>query len=357
MALKIYFCDGCNESIPLKDINENRITIDAGKIFCGRCSPKKVTREGPRSSTGVTFALVLLIGLGFGLIAYITAQQIHGLQNDLRAATAETNSLKTDLAAFRANVMPREDAERLRQQVLDDLMLAKRELAGQSDRIKIAEALVHTEVDKLEKSLGEATRNELVALAKQLEKLAEDVRAQSASFEALRGSLAPLQSGLEQLRADFDAFKAQKPAAPVAPAAESGPADAPSREDALKELFAQVKDSEAHRRFTAAVELGRFRTPAVIEALTNLLQDPDSAVRDGAVRSLRRINAAISIPAIIKVLRDEDYFVRSSAREALKSMTSAQVAFDPAGDAAERERGVREWERWWEMNQDRMLRK
>ena len=27
--MKIYFCDKCNESIPLKDIGSNRISIDA----------------------------------------------------------------------------------------------------------------------------------------------------------------------------------------------------------------------------------------------------------------------------------------------------------------------------------------
>ena len=87
------------------------------------------------------------------------------------------------------------------------------------------------------------------------------------------------------------------------------------------------------RRFAAVMELARFRTPAVVDALEGMLQDPESYVRDGSVRTLRKINAPASIPAIIKALRDDDFFVRASAREALKSMTTADIPFDPNADA------------------------
>jgi hypothetical protein len=355
MALKIYFCDGCNESIPLKDINDNRITIDAGKIFCSKCAPKKPTRESTRSSPAVVGALVLLIGLGFGLIAYITAQQMHELQADLRTANGDVGALKESLAAFRHSAMPREEAERLRTQVLDDLMIAKRELAGQSDRIKIIEALVHTEVQKLEKSLSDSTRNELTALARQFEKLGEDFRAQAASYDALRGSLGSIESAIAQLRTDVETVKKERPAAGSGP--DSGPSEPLLRDDSARDLLSLLKDSDPGRRFQAVMELSRFRSPGVVEALAGMLQDPETYVRDGSVRALRKINLPAAIPSIIKALRDEDYFVRSSAREALRSMTAAEVSFDPGADATERERAVREWENWWQMNSERLLKK
>jgi HEAT repeat protein len=105
------------------------------------------------------------------------------------------------------------------------------------------------------------------------------------------------------------------------------------------------------------MELARFPTPAVVEALVGMLQDPESYVRDGSVRTLRRINAPAAIPAIIRALRDDDFFVRSSAREALKAMTDANVAFDAGAEAGEREKAVRDWEAWWAANQSRLLRK
>lgn len=353
MALKIYFCDGCNESIPLKDINDNRITIDAGKIFCSKCAPKKAPREGGRSSPAVIGALVLLIGLGFGLIAYITAQQMHELQADLRTANAEVNGLKESFAALRQHSMPRDEADRLRTQVLDDLLASKRELAGQSDRIKIIEALVHTEVDKLQKSLSETTRTELTALARQLEKLGEEFRAQAASWDALRGSIGSVESAIGALRSEVEAVKTQKASA----GADSSPSDPALRDDSARDLMSLLRDADPGRRFAAVMELSRFRTPGVVDALAGMLHDPETYVRDGSVRALRKINLPIAIPIVINALRDEDYFVRSSAREALRSMTAADVAFDPGADAPERERAVREWEVWWQMNSERLLRK
>ena len=37
--MKIYFCDGCNESIPLSDIQAGQATTIKGKLFCKNCIP------------------------------------------------------------------------------------------------------------------------------------------------------------------------------------------------------------------------------------------------------------------------------------------------------------------------------
>jgi hypothetical protein len=37
--MKIYFCDGCNESIPLTDIQAGQVTTVKGKLFCRNCIP------------------------------------------------------------------------------------------------------------------------------------------------------------------------------------------------------------------------------------------------------------------------------------------------------------------------------
>src|SRR5262249_37649608 len=159
--------------------------------------------------------------------AYITEQQIHNLQSDLRSANADVNALRDGSAQLRQNAMPREDGEKLRSQVLEDLMYAKKELAGQADRIKLVESLVHTEVDKLEKPRGETPRNELTALARHFEKLGEDFRAQAASYDALKGSLSSIESSITQLRSDLEAVKAlkEKAAAVSTQGSESGPSE------------------------------------------------------------------------------------------------------------------------------------
>ena len=44
--MKIYFCDGCNESIPLADIQAGQVTTIKGKLFCGNCNPLNTVRAG-----------------------------------------------------------------------------------------------------------------------------------------------------------------------------------------------------------------------------------------------------------------------------------------------------------------------
>jgi hypothetical protein len=355
MALKIYFCDGCNESIPLKDINENRITIDAGKIFCAKCAPKKPVREPARASPGFVAILIALVGIGFGLIAFITSQQIRDVGTALGEARKEIAALQTEVGALRRDAMPRDEAEKSRAKVIDAIGAVQKELAGQNDRLKIYEGLVRTEVDGVEKKLGDAFRAELTALAKQFNQLGEEWRGHAAASELLKTSIGAIESNVTQLRADLDAVRSMRVGGGGG-GTESGPVEDGLPDDSSKDLLAGLKDADPGRRFAAVMELSRFRTPAVVTALEAMLQDPESYVRDGSIRTLKKINAPSSIPAIIKALRDDDFFVRSSARDALKTMTTMDIAFDPGADAADRESKVREWEGWWALNKERLLR-
>jgi hypothetical protein len=38
-------------------------------------------------------------------------------------------------------------------------------------------------------------------------------------------------------------------------------------------------------------------------------------------------------------------------------MTNADIAFDPGADVAARESKVRQWEDWWALNEERLLRR
>jgi hypothetical protein len=355
MALKIYFCDGCNESIPLKDINENKITIDAGKIFCAKCAPKAPPKAAKGSSPLVIAILVALVGLGFGLIAFITSQQIRDVGRDTARAREDVQTIQADFAALRRDAMPRDEAEATRKAVSDAVLIMQKEIAAQGERLKVVESLVRAEVEGLERRMGEATKTEILALAKQLAALSEEWRGHGGVHEALKGSLSAIEAAITDLRGEFETVRAQRGRGGAA--TDSGPAGDMLPDDSSRELILALKDAEPQRRFNAVVDLARFRTPAVVTALEGMLADPETYVRDGAVRALRKINAPSSIPAIIAALRDDDYFVRSSARDALKSMTTMDIAFDPGGNAADREAKVREWEGWWSLNSERLLKR
>ncbi|MFH2000148.1 MAG: hypothetical protein ABIK28_10725, partial [Planctomycetota bacterium] len=61
--MKIYFCDECNESIPLQDIKDNNAVTLKGKIFCRKCNPLKEVQAHKvhPSSTALTQILLLVV--------------------------------------------------------------------------------------------------------------------------------------------------------------------------------------------------------------------------------------------------------------------------------------------------------
>ena len=61
--MKIYFCDECNESIPLQDIKDNNAVTLKGKIYCQNCNPlKEVAYEkGHARSAGLSNGLLFLV--------------------------------------------------------------------------------------------------------------------------------------------------------------------------------------------------------------------------------------------------------------------------------------------------------
>ena len=90
--MKIYFCDLCNESIPLKDINSNRISIEDGKIICPKCAPKALRKRnslpgGLMAFIGVTFA-------GLVVLAFLGASVTDDLARDLGALRDDHGDLK-----------------------------------------------------------------------------------------------------------------------------------------------------------------------------------------------------------------------------------------------------------------------
>ena len=50
--MKIYFCDICNESIPLTDLKDGRASTIKGKIFCGNCNPLNTVPESKKDLRG-----------------------------------------------------------------------------------------------------------------------------------------------------------------------------------------------------------------------------------------------------------------------------------------------------------------
>ena len=67
--MKIYFCDICNESIPLQDLKDNLATTIKGKLFCQACNPLNTVTPSASSSKTAPWAVWALLVLLTGAVA------------------------------------------------------------------------------------------------------------------------------------------------------------------------------------------------------------------------------------------------------------------------------------------------
>ncbi len=355
MSLKIYFCDGCNESIPLKDINANRIAIDAGKIYCAKCAPRK-PREAARVSTGVVVALLLLVATLVGSAAFLMGRQLQAVETKLSGVDKDVTRLRADADAYRRESLSREDAATQRADLMESLGRVEKELAGATEKWNVLAATLRTEVAAVEQRVLESMKADRAAVAKELDALKKLGAEGTESMATLRAGLDQSDRRVSELAAKVAELAAMPKTAPATP--ESAPVTETdmTAEKEQRDLIGKLKDPEAAERYKAVIELGRLKGDTVISALEAAVADPESYVRDAVVRQLRKLGSHSSIPILLKSLRDEDYFVRASAREALKALTSADVAFDPGASAPEREARAKEWDAWWASNKDKLLK-
>lgn len=364
-AMKIYFCDICNESIPLKDINSNRITIEEGKIFCQKCAPKK-QKSGERIPAPLWASMLLLLG-GLGLVSFLGWRSLADLdQGQRELKTLHENSAQR-LASLDAKIVSAvQDLETFQLRVPrlgDDLMSLKSEMQQRLGELDRRESQNHDAQAKIVRTglEGLTTRFENAAqeLQKAVQALQIEAAGQKVSLEALKDQIVLVR---EMVTVREPATPVPAPLtgdSPKAPSSGDGVSPAVSESPESREvntLIAQLQDPDSNVRYSAVVELSRFSGPKVVKALESMLTDSEDYIRSGVIKNLLKLGSMTSIPLMIASLRDKDYYVRVDAQRALRSLSGTEIAFDADGSPSERETKVKEWERWWDGNKDRILR-
>src|SRR5262245_45784567 len=113
--MKIYFCDGCNESIPLADIQAGQVTTIKGKLFCRNCIPLgsgASTSAAPPAESRGTHPLVVLALLG--LLAYVAWRELPRLSGVAPGGGPESASEEDEGADHRLVQALQADVNRLR---------------------------------------------------------------------------------------------------------------------------------------------------------------------------------------------------------------------------------------------------
>jgi hypothetical protein len=356
MPLKIYFCDACNESIPLKDLHSNRITFDAGKIFCAGCAPRRtaaVARIGAGAAIGV-LGFAAMVGL-----AFLGGRELQRAAGESAAATKTAGRLEAELNRLRADAFTRAECERLLAPILESAEKVKSALSALDERVRALDERSRGAAQKVERDLA-AVAKDLADARAATERAGKTATESAQAAAALKSALDALAAKSEELTRVLNAVVEKGSASPAASAGGAGAAPtapADPEEAELRRLAALLKESDAGRRYEAVNGLANLHAAGAVEALEVALGDPESYVRDAAVRALRRHASLKSVPKIIGALRDADLFVRTSAKAALKQLVGVEPAFDPDADAARRERGVKEFETWWAANAEKFLGK
>jgi hypothetical protein len=381
--MKIDFCDLCNESVPLSDLESGRAVRIKGRVVCSRCDQIMHARamhevalpgvgsmaalatagappldapvtalpapsvaspwaaaplapDSPRGAGALALAAVALLGaLGIGYWLYdrsekeTRAQQLRwaDLRSELAELRAESEALSVtveqrstkDLHALEQKV------EAGRQQVEGLLASARQDTQAVAGRI----AEIEQRVAVLQETGGSDER-------------------QDGELRALQQKLAQVGTEVEQLgRALADV--ASEHANALAAVAEPAPA-----QPAWMGLVAKLSSADEGDRWSAVISLGETRDPAVSPYLLPVLKDEDIFVRMAAARTLGDLRAPEAVPALIDALADAEPSVREAVYTALKAITKRDMAFDALGeDEDQRTRQIQVWRDWWAKEQAR----
>lgn len=335
---EVLFCDLCNTSVPLQDV-ERGAAVRVGDKTVGACCVQRIRPvEAPRAApSGET----RLLPVALMLLAAVAAATIF-LDHRL---VEETQALRTERAPLTQAV----EAQGNRLITLTESMDA----SATRDQVAMV-------VDRLE--TGENTLREFqAAAALGSDRLQAAVEALHRRVDQVVAAIPDHRPALEQLRtelrqqavtlAELKAMPRQPvpvappPAEPV-PATSSPAGMAP----ALAHHVQRLADPDPATRFEAVDELLRSREPSVREHLLPLAKDPDTFVRRLVVEGLREFRHASAVEALLTALGDPEEIVRDTAWRSLKELTGQKLPFEATASRDARGRAQARWQEWWDKN-------
>jgi hypothetical protein len=333
-AMKIYFCDGCNESIPLTDIQAGQVTTVKGKLFCRNCIPPSPAAAAPPAPASRRGAGPFTVGLLLLLVGYVAWRDLPArfggagdleVRDELDRGSDRRSSdiLAADLAKLR------ESADEL-----DRKLTFQR---GDVDSLRALAADEQRGLDQLREVIDGLQRGqaETGQLIEKLNLQDNRLHALEARIDTLADMVASQQKVI-QLRPEPGV------AAPEATGA-AKPAVDPTLQAELDALRRQLLDPDAGQRFAAVDRIAKSRYKQLAPELLPVLGDEDPFVRTLAMQALGDFGSTEAIPKLLDVLEDPSAIIRKTAAETLVRLTGYDPGFDPRGSDAERKKAVKKW--------------
>jgi hypothetical protein len=357
--MKVYFCDVCNQSIPLADLKENRATTIQGKLFCQACNPLNTL---PATSTGGSgrwigwLALLLIAGLAVAVFEGYRRLHERLEEGDAKVAsvTAQLRSLQTTLSetAQKADHLEKAAAEKDRVDAVESKLSQQAQLQEKTRQ----------DVGRLEDLIGrlKGFQEKVTSVELQQQQQATDLTNLRADMEGMAKHLEQsidrsVTKVLQEVGGGghVDQSSASTPGAVPVPSTDKNAAPAPLDENTTK-IIAKLSDKDSAKRWEALDDLAQRRDRRFLPHILPLLKDSDTFVQLRAIMAVTELGAREAVRDLISLLRDSDPIVREETQVDLIRLTGAQnLQFNVNANPEERERGVKQWEDWYAKNKDK----
>lgn len=348
-GMKIYFCDGCNESVPLADVQSGQVTTIKGKLFCRNCippgtlsAPVAAPPRAARGSGAPLLALVVLLLLGW--TAWRDRALLFGEAPVAEVVPAEPSvtSIEQSLAGLQAALSQvRADGDQQGRHLTTTQGDLEALRASDDERRRALEALA-TQVDALR--AAQARAGELV---ERVQLLGTRLDALQRRVDALSDVVGAHQAALE-FGVTPAAGLADEGGAPLALGEGLMPIADPQRAAEIEELRRQLLSREADLRFEGVDRVEQGGYSELLPELVKLLSDEDLFVRLHAMNVLGNFGHEPAVPALLDLLQDASPPIRKTAAETLVRLTGYDPGYDAKASSAERARVATAWRQWWE---------
>lgn len=389
--MKIYFCDICNQSIPIKDIDEGAAVAVRQKLICASCNGavaaatriSQITTEPGSSSAapgptpqampaspaanGMTTAGAVLIVaisvLASSAVTWFMVQNSNKRASDFTVGalngfseTLTRMEIATKEAVSRSSILEERIAGLAREQIND------------RDAVRERERVLRAEVESRFEEVRKYVRDN-EATVESVRRLEMGASAASDSTSKFQTEIAELRRAILELTTQFakglqtasTANANNGPAQGIANPAETENKQSPLALQALPNDLAEyakkLKSPDPGQRWDAVEQLARSRDPRVVAYLVPMLSDTDGFVRDHSAAVLADIGkpARVGVPFLIDALGDAEGFVRESAYSALRKLTDQNVKFEAYGKPDDRAKQQKAWRTWWTANGEKFV--
>lgn len=374
--MDILFCDLCNESVPVGHLADGRAFRRKGRVVCASCDAA-MGGHGAIRDPGDTQAIPIpstLFAAHEAPRQHATQRTAPLIQKSSRGSTVFAGlALFIAVVALTGGTLGilrlMEESNLQKQNLRDGHAGLDRKLAHLAGRMDGVVAGVAGGLDELEVDLSKKFDVVTVELTGKLRELNESLSASRERLAAMEATMRAMDADLhatdEELQSRLDTMlvaaleEKQRFAAlgdRLAALEDLVHSGALTRATTDEELDAgpawqvaldDLNSEDSAVRWNAVQALAESGDPAVVPHLVPLLDDEDIWVRMAAAGALGDLAAIDAVEPLIRTLEDPETAVRERAMLSLRAITGRSFGFDPSGTESERAKVVKKWSDWW----------